>query len=229
MNLVSKDLPMLSELRVDSRHAYNFEVTDNLIQAKHLRDIESELQWLDAASWDELKRELIPLATKRDSKRGWQPLFDKLNEAKGYNYLVSIGCTEVKLIPRSPIEGQKTPDLQGRLGSTTVLCEVKTINISDAECASRKGDHAGTILARLPVEFFNKINSTLETARDQMAIYCPTTGTRKIAFVIINYDDILHEYASNYDMQLEQFLATKPVPDLEIVFDIKPPFYWATA
>jgi hypothetical protein len=84
-------------------------------------------------------------------------------------------------------------------------------------------------LTQLPAEFFNKFKSTLETARNQMTTYYPmTTEIRKIVYVIMNYDDILHEYASNYATQLEAFIATKPVPDLEIVFEVKPPFYWAT-
>jgi predicted xylose isomerase-like sugar epimerase len=79
------------------------------------------------------------------------------------------------------------------------------------------------------VEFFNKLKKTLETARDQMAGYCSAAGTRKIALVVINYDDMLHEYVRNYSAQIEAFVATKPVPDLEIVFDAKPAFYFATA
>jgi hypothetical protein len=84
-------------------------------------------------------------------------------------------------------------------------------------------------LTQLPVEFFNKLKSTLETARDQMAAYCPATGTKKIGYVIINYDDILHEYEANYSAQINAFIATMPVPELEIFFDAKPAFYSAMA
>jgi hypothetical protein len=228
-----EELPRIYELwkqSYEASDAYDFEIKDDPSQAKHLRDIESELQGLDVASWERLKCDLIPLITKRDARRDWQPLLDKLNEAKGYNYLVRIGCTEVEFIPRSLTKGQQTPDLHGRFGSARVLCEVKTINISEAERAFREGGVVRSILTRLPPEFFNKLKSTLETAKNQMATYYPTaTEIRQIVYVIINYDDVLHEYARDYATQLEAFIATKPVPDLEIAFDIKPPFYWATA
>jgi len=43
----------------------------------------------------------------------------------------------------------------------------------------------------------------------------------------VNFDDHLHEYADRYQIQISQYVATNPVPELEIVFDIKPPFYAA--
>jgi hypothetical protein len=54
---------------------------------KQYRDIERDLQGLDPVAWAFLKSELKPLLATRDPKRGWQPLFDKLNQAKGYNHL----------------------------------------------------------------------------------------------------------------------------------------------
>jgi hypothetical protein len=234
MSIYRKELPRLYELRDQfqsppSREAYNFEIGDNRIKLKHFRDLEAELQGLDPVSWDLLKAELTPLFIRRDPKRAWQPLFDKLNEAKGYNYLVRMGCTNVEFVPRSSREGQKTPDVQGSSGATKVLCEVKTIDISENESACRKNGSVRGILIQLQVGFFNKLKSVLEKARDQMTAYCPTVGTIKIAYVIINYDDILHEYEAEYSAQIKAFIATNPVPELAIFFDARPAFYSATA
>ena len=228
-----KELPRLYELRDQLPYppppdAYDFEIKDTYLKLKQLRDIEAELQGLDRTSWDCLKADLIPLLTARDAKRGWQALFDKLNEAKGYNYLVQIGCSSVKFIPRSSARGHKTPDLQGILDSTNVLCEVKTINISEVESACRNRGSVRNTLLQLPVGFFSKLKSGLDTARNKMEVYRPGTGTMKIAYVIINYDDLLHEYAPAYAKQVNAFIATKPVRGLKISFDIKPPFYCAT-
>jgi len=227
-----KELPRLYEIRGElqnplSPDAYNFEIGNNRIKLKHFRDIEAELQGLDSTSWCRLKADLLPLLMKRDPKRYWQPLFDKLNEAKGYNYLVRMGCTNVKFIPRSSTQGQKTPDLQGTLGATKVLCEVKTINVSEAECDRRVTGAIRRTLVQLPDKFFNKLKSVLETARDQMTTYCPATGTKKVAYVVVNYDDLLHECAAAYATQINSFIATRPVPELEIFFDAKPAFYSA--
>jgi len=196
---------------------------------KFLRDIESELQGLDLVSWDLLKTEVAPLVAKKDLKRGWQHLWDKLNEAKGYNYLVGMGCSEVRFIRRASAKRQRTPDVEGMLGATKVLCEVKTINPSENEMAHRSRDFSvSTTSIRLSAGFFNKLKETLETARDQMAAYCSAVGTRKIALIAVNYDDMLHRFVENYSKQIEAFVATEPVPDLEIAFDVKPAFYFAT-
>src|SRR5260370_40502379 len=39
---------------------------------KHFRDIESDLQELDAAAWAFLKADVASLLTAKDTKRGWQ-------------------------------------------------------------------------------------------------------------------------------------------------------------
>jgi hypothetical protein len=36
----------------------------------------------------------------RTPVRGWQPLFDKLNQAKAYNYLKQAGCTNIAFTHR---------------------------------------------------------------------------------------------------------------------------------
>ena len=83
-------------------------------------------------------------------------------------------------------------------------------------------------MTKLSPEFLKKLKSTLETARSQMEAYCPSAAIRKIAYVILNYEDMLHMCAPNHARELEAFVATEPVPGLEIVFDVKPPYYAAT-
>jgi hypothetical protein len=51
--------------------------------------------------------------------------------------------------------------------------------------------------------------------------------TKKILYLIVNYDDRLHEYAERYQRQIADFLSVTHPADVEIVFDIKPPFYTA--
>jgi len=61
-----------------------------------------------------------------------------------------------------------------------------------------------------------------------MAAYCPECCVRKIAYVIVNFDDSLHEYADYYSDQINRFVAANPVLGIELAFHIKPPFYSAT-
>ena len=232
-----QDFPRLYELRdhvtdLESAHGYVAYLGLPSLQGAILKDFrerEADLQGLDDASWRYLKRELVPLLTRKDPERWWQALCDKLNEAKGYNYLVSIGCTNVQFVPRSGVQGQKTPDLEGTLVNRKVICEVKTINISENETLSRNSCSVRTGFAELPKGFFEKLKNTLEAARRQMTSYCQSPEAKTVAYVIVNYDDLLHECETGYRAQLDLFMKSNPVAGLEVRFDIKPAFYYATA
>src|SRR5271165_1851384 len=172
-----KELARVYELRdmaqnPPSPDAYFSDFDNKLMESrarlKHFRDIETELQALDTAAWDYLKEQLAPLLTVRSDKRGWQALFDKLNEAKGYNHLLGAGCANVRFIPASSVRGQRTPDVEGTSAGTRVLCEVKTINMSEVEAIRRTNGAAGSISLQLPDGFFRKLKSDIETATAQM-------------------------------------------------------------
>jgi hypothetical protein len=208
---------------------FDKKLQESPVRLKHFRDIEAELQGLDASAWSYLKAQLAPLLAFRSEKRGWQALFDKLNEAKGYNYLVGIGCTNVEFVPVSSVNGQRTPDLQGVLAGARVLCEVKTINMSEIEATRRMNGAAGSISLRLSDGFFSKLTSDIETAKNQMAAYDADNSTRRTVYIIVNFDDNLHEYAHDYFAQIDSFIAANPMPQIEIVFHIKPPFYSASS
>jgi hypothetical protein len=94
---------------------------------------ELEVQRLDKDSWEFLKKEAdVPLKKPDRDGRGWQKLITILNQARGYIYLVGIGCSDVKFIPKQ--QNKQTPDVQGNFrDGSIVLCEVKTLNRSDKE------------------------------------------------------------------------------------------------
>ncbi|HET7882291.1 MAG TPA: hypothetical protein VFL55_15500 [Acetobacteraceae bacterium] len=211
-------------------------IANNPVKCKHFRHIEAELAGLDAAAWEHLKAHVVPLFESYDDIRGWQAAFDKLklNEAKGYNFLTRLGCTDVTFVPAVPASRQKTPDLRGKLGTGKVLCEVKTINPSDFEasrrCATLRGENVVfTIQAALPGGFFRKLIATIEHADAQMAAYCSHDAGRRIAYVILNFDDGLSEYSNEYIKQIQEFLHQAELPRSEIVFDLKPGYYSATS
>ena len=110
---------------------------------RQFRDLERDLQGLDAAAWNFLKSELEPLLTAQDAKRGWQPLWDRLNQAKAYNHLKDARYRNIEFISPSTVRGQQTPDLRAELNTTRVLCEVKTIDISEIEAERRHSGGAG--------------------------------------------------------------------------------------
>jgi hypothetical protein len=235
--MARNEMPRINELRNSLKNPNSldtyFQDFENSILAlpvkqKHFIHIEADLSGLDPVAWTYLKRKAAPLFERRDQKRGWQWAFDILNQAKAYNYLTQLGCSEVEFIPEPTERGKKTPDLQGRLGTTRVLCEVKTINRSDNEAIAREQSTVRDIQFRLPDEFFRKLTDTLANARMQMYSYCPDTYAKKIVYVVLNFDDNLHEYIDAYLEQLRLFLATVPLPGVEIVFDVKPKYYSAS-
>jgi hypothetical protein len=177
--------------------------------------------------WAHLKAEIAPLLTAKHETRGWQQIFDKLNQAKAFNYLTSIGCTSIHFIPVSHVEGQQTPDLGAAEQTRKVLCEVKTINISENETCRRHKCGVGTVTDRLEDKFFDKLASSLAQAEKQMLAYDPDSAIKKIAYVVVNFDHSLHEYADRYRDQINQFVMGYAPHELEIVFDISPAFYSA--
>jgi hypothetical protein len=229
-----RELPRIFELHdlimpSSSPDAYfrNFEKSLSEIRQKlkQFRDIEGDLQGLDADAWTFLKSEVAPLLRVKHSTRGWQALFDKLNQAKAFNYLKSAAYRNVRFIPPSAVRGQQRPDLE----ADGVLCEVKTINASDVEADRRDSGGVGTVTDQLDEGFFRKLSSDLKKAKAQMVSYDASGNSKHITYVITNFDDHLHEYADRYQHQIDNFIAGDPVPGLQvIVFDIKPPFYTAS-
>jgi hypothetical protein len=211
----------------------NFDKTiDEFPPAKRqFLDWECELQGLDVCAWNCLKEELKPLLMSKHPTRGWQTLFDKLNHAKAYNYLKSIRCANIGFVPVSREAGKKTPDLESTLENRKVLCEVKTINVSADEAKDRSsvGPICGSTSSQLSEGFFNKLKADLARANGQMDAYCEDGGARKIAFIVINFDDSLHAYANEYEQQIKSAIPTIANPDLEIILSIRPPYYTAMA
>jgi hypothetical protein len=171
---------------------------------------EREFQRLDAESWEALKTEARPYLTlPNPNGRGWQQLIDVLNQARAHNYLAEIGCSGVRFVPRGR---KKTPDLEGTLGARKVLCEVKTINISELEANRRNTGEGGYIT------FLKKLANTLDNAKSQMEIYDIGGNSMRIVFLIINFDDSFAEYEDHYYSQIDEHLASEAVQGIDIVF-----------
>jgi hypothetical protein len=231
--MCSAELPRVYELVAslkDAPRSYfkNFvtSIRDNPLKRKHFIDIEAELARLDAVAWDHLRTKVGPLFMKKEKARGWQGAFSELNEAKAYNFLIRRGCTSVEFIPRR--SDSKTPDLRAKLGSVDVLCEAKTINRSEREVVARTRNGVSSVANRLPTEFFTKLTSTIRRADQQMAASSSAPDIKRIVYLVINFDDSLHEYVDDYLAQIQQRKEEFVVPGLEIVLDVKPKFYSAS-
>jgi hypothetical protein len=200
---------------------------EKLRDSKHIMDVyvgwERVLQCLDEQAWLYLKNEAVPYLMVWDRGRGWQSLFDILNQAHAYDYLKRLGCQEIAFISR---RAQRTPDLEAWLGESRLLCEVKTLNISDEEVRGRMTVVARSIAICLGGGFFRKLLAAIEQARQQLAAYDPSRSARHIVYVSPRFDDILAECKERYFQQIDQYLIEQAVEDVEIVMhNARTPFH----
>jgi hypothetical protein len=219
------ELPRLYELKDSvgdpaSPDAYFCNFDQDLARSAHVKEIylryERDLQGLDGKAWEHLKAAALRRVTARDKKgRGWQQLFDILNEARAYSYLKSLGWTNLRFIPRSPT---RTPDIEGSRASDRVLCEVKTINISNVEVAFRTGQvkvRSGQVA--LPAEFLEKLRNTVEKAKQQLLAFDPGRAAAHLVYLNVLFDDFLGELKEAYFRQIDDDLAGTPVMDVRLV------------
>jgi hypothetical protein len=225
-----KEFPMIYEIIFDqisdrdceSAYGRNFEsILRNAPEAERrwLR-IEKALQGLDVCSLKVLKKKVCPYLTKKHAGRGWHQLFDALNEAQAYSYLISLGCSDVHIIPESIKNGVQTPDLEGVLCSGKVLCEVKTINISDGEAKVRASDKpiVRTTQDQLEKAFFQKLRSCLTKAEMQLKAYDLANSSHLIVYIFIIFDDYpFCEYKEGYFQQIDQYFSENIVTGIELV------------
>jgi len=189
---------------------------DSLHARQQYERWEKDLQGLDADSWEALKREASPYLMHKDRNgRGWQQLFDILNQAHAYNYLKTIGCSNVCLFPRATQGSTRTPDLEGFLDASRVLCEVKTINISQKEVRARKEGTAKNITNKLDDGLLRKLHSDITGARDQLHAYAATGGARYYVYIVLCFDDWLGEYKEEYFRQIDQYLLDCSIPGID--------------
>jgi hypothetical protein len=212
-----------------SRNAYfqNFDVSirNSPVKWKVFADVEAQLAGLKLNAWNDYKLRVGSLFENRHAERGWQAALNELHEANAYNYLTKLGCTSVEFVPRTEA---RTPDLRATLGKRVVLCEVKTINRSRDAVTAQRAQRAQTLQAELPDAFFNKLAATVRKADEQMAAYSNARDIKRIVYIVVQFDDWLHEQLPKYLDQMRQRVWDYLLPSLEIVFDVKPEFYFAT-
>lgn len=224
--------PRLYELRdavPDLTHpdAYFQHFAERLVESEHVRSlylkVERSLGALDPEAWRDLKERASLYLMVRDPKRGWQALFNTLNEAKGYAYLQSSGCTDIGFIGRAKKKKKKTPDLRAIQDRTSVLCEVKTINVSQDEAERRTQIAHGAVLGssaalQLTAEMLKKVSVTLQHAIEQLDYEDPQRTARRIVFTVLNFDDWVGDYQTEYIANLDAHLLANPVASAELVF-----------
>ena len=192
---------------------------------KHFDDLEFHLNSLGVGDWNILKQKVIPRfrPTKHDASpvtksRGWQSAMDLLNEAVAYRDLVEHGFSCVRFIRES---SRKTPDLAAKKSGIDWGCEVKTINESDIEICLRMQGRVASSSVQLESGFIEKLKKTNSAAGAQLKeFHCD----KRAIFVILNFDDSLHEYIDGYMNQIKNWLVSQPMEADLYCFMARPPF-----
>ena len=206
-----------------------FQDFENKLQHAEIRCVyerhEKSLQGLDDNAWSFLKSEATPYLATKDAGRGWHQLFDILYQAHAYNYLTTIGTLNVRFIPRS---SKRTPDLEGVLNSDKVLCEVKTLNISEKEVGALQEIKARKIRTelddglpdrtKLDEGFLNKLHSDITTAKKQMRAYDPREEALHYVYIIPCFDNWPDGYKEEFFQQIDQYLLNSAIPAVNLVF-----------
>ena len=170
-------------------------------------------------SWRLLKEEARQYLCAPDQRgRGWEQLINIFNQARAHNYLEDEGCSLICFIPRERNQGLKTPDLKAVLNGRNVLCEVKTINASQAEIDRRQAGRVGSSTDLLDSGFLSKLDKTLRGAKCQMNFYDADESVRRIVFVVVNFDDNIGEYKHCLYAQIDSHLADSSIQGIETAF-----------
>ncbi len=146
---------------------------------------DERLALLDADSRANLLSRAAPYVTRRDtvSGRHWSALFDVLNEAKCYEYLLDEGYTAVRFVDRA---SRRTPDLIGQSSLGSALCEVKTINVSDEDIAGR-----GTVQSAyygIPLGLQRQLSLVYATACEQLRSVPLNGPLRRVCYFCLSMD-----------------------------------------
>jgi hypothetical protein len=174
------------------------------------------LQILDDESWAILYKRIFEEFPRPLNDRGKNQFFNLLNEALAYEYLVSQGYINVRMI-RPEKKGKKktkeTPDMSYQTAFGKKFCEVKTIGRSDDHVEMYKSHEVfdGNVYRELSIGFMSKLDSVIKKARDQIQ----SVGGNGLIYIVVEFDDYTLMYYDKYKKQLDE-LIYKQYNDLEI-------------
>lgn len=144
---------------------------------------------------------------RRNCQRGWGQALDLLNQARGYHYLMSLGCRGIVFLPGSSTG--KTPDLMGESAESPILCEVKTVHV-----AARS----------TPAMSVRKLAARLTAAAAQLSAFPAAPQTRRITYFCLDFpSDVLSpdDMTAHRNAVSAFAVANKPA-EIEVVFDTPP-------
>jgi hypothetical protein len=213
------NLPRLHDLyqhskKDDPKNYFNFEEFFPIafLGNAAYAEIEKVLTRLDPVAWEKLRKKALSQVTADDPLRRYHQLFNALNEARGYGYLLEDGQTQIEFI--EDLTG-KSPDLLAWKNGAKTLLEVKTLNQSDDDIMNEdsRRNEAIKIDPTLSVGFETRIKRSIRDARKQLDRY---SAERKIVYLFAEMESHQRTCFESYN-KLKLFIADQNINDLRVV------------
>jgi hypothetical protein len=192
----------------------------------YLTDLESILEELDLAAWQEWKgRAACSLSVEK--RFGFPvPLFDCLNEARAYVFLKRHGYIEITFLKPERKRAKKTPDLLAKNSDgRIILLEAKRVHDSDDEIeylVSPLPHDMRVVCHGLSDGLSDKLRSVVEEAREQLLAFVDDKVSRRIVYLSIRIDS--QSATQRTRDEIGQFLAKMGDDSIEIVHFIENKF-----
>jgi hypothetical protein len=218
-----RDLPRLYQLYLRSAQSHPdnyFSYVDSpvasLLADESYIKLDLRLAKLDSAAFEHLISRAAPLVTlrDRDHRRHWTALFNVLNEAKGYEFLLARGYSEIRFLP--PSQKTKSPDLVAQAPGTGALLEVKTLSRSDTDIESMGKVFSAAI--HLSEGFKRKVRECYTEATEQCRAIDPFRARKWYAYICIELDADVAVSRSNI-RRLEEFIRSVENGECEIAYE----------
>ena len=123
------------------------------------------------------------VSTQTSLERGWTQLVECVNEIRGYEYAISLGYSDAKLVQEQQLE---LPDIEAKNLTSKCLVEVKTIQKSDFEIHNRNKVQVEE--SGLPIRLKRVLRKRYNKAVTQIENHPWAHEARKICYMFINPD-----------------------------------------
>ena len=179
--------------------------------AQAYQEIEQILSRLDSSAWEELSKKALTGVSLDDPTRRYHQLFNLLNEARGYAYLLDEGYAHIEFI--KDLTG-KSPDLRATRNEVIALLEVKTLNQSDEDIKNEnlRKNQAIKVDPTLSDNFKTRIKRCIRDAEKQLDRY---SADRKIVYLYIEMESHQRTCFESY-IQLKLFIGNQNRNDLVV-------------
>ncbi len=186
-------------------------LTTRIYGAETYRKWEGILSQLDSIAFNCLVQKAKRAVSIRNDARGWEQLFNSLNEAKGYLYLKEKGYQSIVFVKETT---ESTPDLYAKSDNKSALLEVKTIRKSDVDIPR---DRVWQGVDIIPEGLKNKINNDFNKAIEQFNCFGRKVDL-SICYFIVSLDLALDMNQSNRD-RLAEYIESLAKPGVQLEYE----------